>query len=382
MSLSKKLFIVSSSLLALVLIFWGVYNLAFKPKTAPAAVQEKSKSATETPLPAPEKKSDSAIIAISDDPVIAPILDERGKGIKYYSQTTGRAYHINLDGQNKKSLLDQNLLGLLDVVWSPDESKVISKTTQQGKTRFYYYDYTQAKEIPLKENLDTVVWQNDKRILYKYYEPASKKRSLSVSDFDGTNWKDLADISYRRVSIAPVPRTGLVSFWNEPDALAETIFQTIPAIGGEIKTLLKGKFGVDYSWSPDGSNILVSHSNERAGNKMQLAIINAQGGEYRSLDIPTFISKCVWSQDGKTVYYALPGNIPNTAILPNEYGEKKFNTADTFWKVEIVSSKKTRLVELDKIGGNFDASNLFLNKEESLLFFVNRIDNRLYQISL
>jgi hypothetical protein len=68
--------------------------------------------------------------------------------------------------------------------------------------------------------------------------------------------------------------------------------------------------------------------------------------------------------------------------MPNDYYSNKFQTADTFWKVNVLTGEKTRLIDLNKISAKIDAKNIFLNPDESLLFFVNRIDGKLYQISL
>jgi len=390
MSLSKKIFIISSSLLALFLIFWGVYNLAFN-KTSPQTVVTNPPGQSSGPTPAtpnPNQPTETpsttpgTIAQISDEAVIGPVMDPRGKNIEFYSPANGRAYRIDLDGQNKQAVNDQEIENIAGAFWAPSREKTILKTNQDGKIRFYYYNFPQTLGTFLKDNLDIVSWQNDDRIAYKYYDPASKKRSLNVSDPDGTNWKEIADIPYRDVRIAPVPQTSLVSFWNAEDALSETGLFTVPAIGGEAKKIFSGKFGVDYLWSPDGTKVLLSHSNERSGHNIQLAVINSQGGEYNNLNIPTFVSKCLWDKDGKTVYYAVPADIAPNAILPNDYASRQFNTTDTFWKIDIASGKTTRLVELKNMTSQLDAINLFLSADGSYLFFVNRIDSKLYRINL
>jgi len=75
-------------------------------------------------------------------------------------------------------------------------------------------------------------------------------------------------------------------------------------------------------------------------------------------------------------------SIPENSILPNEYDSKKFTTTDTFWKVDIATGKKTRLIELKEMSDTFDAANLFLSSEETMLFFINRKDDKLYRIKL
>lgn len=378
MTLSKKIFIISSALLATFLIFWGIYNLSFKKpvSTKPTSTSEKNE-----PVVIP-KTSSSKITPISDEAVLSPALTPDKMVIKYYSKNTGKVYQIDLDGTNKKTISTKELPGLASVSWSPDTTKVISQINSESEKRFYYYDYAKGEGIQLKNNLDTVTWQNDNKILYKFFDPKTKQRTLNIANPDGSGWSKLADLDARYISIAPVPKTGLISFWNSPDSFAETLFQSAPIIGGEKKTLFSGKFGADFLWSLDGNMVLTSNLQEKTGHDIQLAITNDRGGEYKNLEIPTMVSKCVWSKDNKTVFYALPGNIPANAILPNEYREGKFNTIDTFWKVNTVTGEKSRIIDLDKIGGEYDATNLFLNSDESVLFFINRTDGKLYRVDL
>lgn len=385
MNLAKKVFLVSTLLLVFVLLLWGVYVLSFKKTNAPAASENplESLAKKEEGVPADTKKNaPQAIVSISDEAAIAPTLSADGHSVKYYSQETGLAYQTDLDGQNKKVLSNKELAGLENIFWSPDKNKVISQLKKESGSTFFYYNYSDNSGVKLKDNLDDAVWQNDNKILYKFYDPKTRERTLNIADPDGANWKKIADLKDKSVSIAPIPKSGLISFWNKPDAYAETALQSISVLSSEQKTIFKDKFGTDYLWNGDGGNLLVSHSDAKGGTKMQLALINARGGEYKNLNIPTFVSKCVWSADHKTVYYALPSGIPDSAVLPNDYQDRKFNTADTFWKVDVESGEKKRLVNLDKITEKFDASSLFLNNDESALFFINRIDGKLNRLNL
>ena len=380
MSISKKIFIASSGLLAISLILWGVYSFSFKKPTITRSMPTEKKN--EPAVITPKVSASNKIMSVSDEAVVAPVLTPDKTAIKYYAKKTGKVFKIDLDGNNKKTVNSAELDGLSAVVWSPDTTKVISRFDVAEKSRFFYYDYTTKKGTQLKENLDTVVWQKDNKILYKYFEPKTKERSLNIADPDGSKWLKITDFDFRYVSIAPVPKTGLLSFWNFPDAFSETVFQSAPIAGGEKKVLFAGKFGADYLWNQDGSLILISSSPEKASYNIQLGIANDRGGEYKNLEIPTFISKCAWSKDNKTVYYALPGNIPASSILPNDYMDKKFFSADTFWKVNTATGEKARIIDLDKIAGAYDATNLFLNADESMLFFINRTDEKLYKIDL
>lgn len=382
MSLNKKIFFISLSLFCVTLLFFGIYNLVFK-KTIEVPLAEEKKAVEKPTTPAVPKTSTEPIVAISQEAVLSPILSADNKAIKYYAKNSGQVYQIDFNGINKRTFSDKELIGLDSAIWSPDKNKTITKFISAGKTKFYYYDHLELKGTPLKENVDEIVWQNSgNRIFYKYYDEKTSQRTLNISDPDGTNWKKLADVTFRYISIAQVPQSSLVSFWNKPDAFFETDFKSIPLTGGEEKTLLRGVFGADYLWNKTGTVALVSHSDTKGGTKIQLSTINSNGGEFRNLNFPTLISKCVWLKNNTAAYCALPGKIPASAIMPNEYDQEKFHTSDTFWRIDILSGQKTRIIELEKINGEYDATNLFLSDDEGILFFINRTDGKLYRLTL
>jgi len=378
MSLSKKIFIISSSLLALLLLLWGIYYLSFNKSGNITAQKE-----TGIQPALQDKTTGEKIRLLTQEPVLGPTFVQENHSVRYYSRENGKTYQIVSDGTDKKTLSDKELPGLISVLWSPNKTKVISKFSREnGQPQYFYYDFSADKGTPLKNNLDFVIWQNNNKIFYKYYDSASHERSLNIANPDGTDWKKITDIAFKDISIAPVPQSGLVSFWTKPDAYSETSLQSVSVAGQNSKTLFAGKFGADYLWNNDGTKVLLSHSDVQSGMKIRLAVINGQGGEYKNLEIPTFATKAVWSKDNKTIYYALPGSMPDGVILPNDYYAGKFKTIDTFWKVDVETGKKERVVELDKINGQFDATELFLNYDESMLFFINKTDGKLYRLDL
>ena len=363
----------------MLLFLGGIYILIFKPasKNSPASSSD-SKSSPEKKLSSSEK-----MILLTDEPVFAPVLNEDGSALKYYSPKDQGFYEISFDGKVRNLILKKELPGLTDILWSPAKNQAIFRIQPTPATwNFVFFNFSTQKETALGDNIDDIFWQNSNKILYQYFDPAKKERTLNLSDPDGNNWKKIADLNFTPVFSAGIPQSGLIAFWNNPDAYNESTLKSASLISGENKTIFQGKFGADFLWSPDGRLILASHSVERTGGKMQLAVMNDKGGEYKNLEIPTLTVKCAWSKDNRTVYYALPASIPENAILPNDYLSRQFNTTDTFWKVNVLTGEKNRLIDLKKITVEADATNLFLSPDESLLFFTNRTDGKLYQISL
>ena len=375
----KKIFIISAVLLGVVLFFLGIYNFVFKesdPKITQKAEDQKPATQEET------KKKTQMLTAISREAVMGPSIDEKSATILYYSAKNGTVWRMGLDGEGKQQVLATEINGLKSVHWSPDNSKDLTAIEENGQLVFFEYDYNTQKSTKLKNGLDTAVWDNlGTKIFYKYYDSDTQKRSIDIANPDGSGWKKLVDTEIRNISIAPIPLTSTVSFWNSPDANEETQLSTVGSSGGGLQTIFKGKYGADYLWSPDGTKALVSSLLDKNSKMTTLGIVTLKG-EYSDLGIPTVVSKCVWSADGKTIYYALPGDIPDSAFMPNDYQDKKFFTDDTFWKIDIAANKKERIIEASEISGKHDSTNLFLSPIGDALYFVNRVDGKLYKIAL
>jgi len=387
MPLPKKIFLVSALLLFIFLLLWGAYYFSFKKpaqltqKNLPDAIKE-SREGTVSSL-VDTLTAGGKITVLSEEPVMAPVLSGDDMIVKYYSAETGKAYQVGVDGNNKGTISDKELPSLSQVIWSPDKTKVISRFSQNSPdARFYFYDYATSRGVQLKDNIDSIAWESDSKIFYKYYNPSTKERNLNIANPDGSEWKIITNLDLKDIQIARVPKTSLVSFWTAPDAFTKTILRSASFVGTEDKTLFQDKFGADYKWNGDGTKILLSHTDDTDKSKIRLAVINSQGGEYKNLEIPTLVTKCVWSVSNSDVYCALPGLIPDNISMPNDYFSRKFETADTFWKIDTTTGKKSRIVELNEIKEKFDATNLFLNSDETILFFVNRLNGKLYKIEL
>jgi hypothetical protein len=374
----------------------GIYNISFKEKipstnTSAKTSEKETSTAGNEEKSALEKvaeaiglsKNKEKIYSLSDESVIAPTITEDGKKINYYLRSNGSVYEVYLNGEGKQRIDNNNFSGLESVLWSSDKSKVISRFNNNGKIEYSSFDYALKKGFKLASGMEYAVWSNlGNQIIYKYSDSKTGKKNISMADYDGSNWKKITDISVSDAWIASVPQSSFVSFWNSPNSFNETSLNLVSTLGGEIRKIFSGRFGADYLWSPNGTKSLVSYVESKGGSKIWLAVINNNGGEFQNLNVPTFVSKCIWSKDNKTIYYAVPAFSSENYILPNDYQSRKVITSDTFWKMDITSGKSERLAETKDINSSYDASNLILSPSEDILFFINKNDGKLYGINL
>jgi hypothetical protein len=327
------------------------------------------------------------ITAVTEEPVLSPVLNKDGEKILFYNKENGNVKEISFDGSIDNLLFENNLEGLSDVKWSPNRNFVISSFKREdGSFKYYLYNYVTRKSKKLKEGIDGVSWDNQgEKIVYKYFDSKTGERSLNISEPDGENWEKLVSLSddFRDLSFTHIPQTLFISFWNHPDAFQETSFQKKNIIKkDDPEKILTGYFGANYLWSPNGRNFLVSTVDKRGGNILKMELGNADGSSYKNLDIPTIVDKCVWSKNNREIYCALPSDISGDIVMPNDYYNEKIFTRDSFWKIDVESGEKERIIELDEIRDAYDASNLFLSLKEDILFFVDREDSRLYRLIL
>ncbi|HMN19280.1 MAG TPA: hypothetical protein PKA31_01625 [Candidatus Moranbacteria bacterium] len=371
----KKLFIVSATLFFFVLLFLGIYNFAFKPQNAAKIVTSPSAFSKED-----KNKEKGVIREISSKEAHFPKVIRQGEKLRYFSE--GKVFESEQDGSGARPISGEDFGNVRNVQWSSTGDLAVFSQEIEGKEHFFVFRAQGGKKESLKGGIDIACWEGSAvRLLYKYFDSASGRKTLNVADADGSNWKEIAEVKERFLEIAAIPKTNLVSFWNRGFAAEKTSLKIVPVIGGSVKEINLERYGADYLWSPDGKKALVSSVDAPGSAKLELGVVGLDGS-YKSLGVPTLVHKAVWSADGRTVYYALPGGIPEEGKLPDDYWQKKFPVRDSFWKADIESGKKERIVELDEITANFDVSQLLLTATENALLFTDRLSGKLYRIDL
>jgi len=386
--MTKRIFAISTLVLVLLVGAIFVYNFAFKkptvPTVAPKATDEGKTSTTPAKTQDAAAQSSGAIVSVSDGGVFGATLAPDGNSLYVFSGDNGQLNQIDFNGKLEKVVSTEEFQGLQQILWNKPRNKVIVKRADgSNKSRFLLLDLSQKTVTPVKDNVDSITWSGlGDKIIYKYYDPKTKKRTLEVSDPDRKNWRKIADINFVGLSISPVPGSSDISFWPSPDAYTATAASLINFNGENKRDILKDRFGADLLWSPDGKYAAASSSDQKGGHKTDLFLMNSDGGQFHSLNFFTFAKKCAWSDDSKFIFCAMPGNFPDSAILPNDWQAGTVQTADTFWKIEVATGKKERLIDAAKVNGSFDALNPFLSQDEKTFFFTNKADGKLYKLGI
>ena len=394
----KKIFIISTVLLLVVLVFLAIYNFVYRQKDSSIAVIDSDRASQTSPVssepgrvvdtrdnqPGASEPSDTEpatdsepsveekVIAVTDFPVISPTVDAAGENILVYDKTDGRLRQIPVAGGATKTFDETPLPDLVYAAWSPDKEKVLTKfVSPEDGVRIYFYNHKLQSGVKLKDGIKRVDWLPDgAEIIYLYKDPGTKRVSLNISRPDGSGWRSIGSNLLENMRFAGIPQTPRVLLWDAPSPETKTRLRLISLInkGARPKTVFERGYNADFLPSPDGEKILVSTAAKRGSNERFLGLLNSSGRDYKHLGIPTNVSKCTWSANGKFIYCALPT------------GDR-----DTFWKINVSTGEQQRLVDLGSITASqtrYNAFDLFLTPDNGALFFVNKLDGKLYRLLL
>lgn len=385
----KKLLIISSTLLAIVIIVLIGYNLTFKSKQTASGdnfnVENNIESSNDSGNNGDTKSE--KIIEFSSEPVLGATLTYDKTAIKYYHRDTGNVYQKLLDGSSHKTVSAAVLKELIDIKWSPNKDQVITvykDTSYPHQKKFVFFDYNTKKSAMLNKNIDDVIWlPSGAQIGYHFLDLDNNIGNIAVAMPDGSGWKNIIDLNIRDVVLNEVPNQAKVSFHLKPTAYRESSLQTISTLGGNPATILNDKFGLGAKWSPEGTRALVGITKDRADSEITLGIVDVDKNyKFDELDITTTIDKAVWSSDGKYIYYGLPEAIPDESVMPDDYLARNIRMADTFWRYDIKNRKKEQLTFKDDSKIIYDATSLFLSPKSDQIFFTNKDDGKLYYVKL
>jgi len=328
--------------------------------------------------PQPERK----INAISKEPVLAPTLTNDKNGVIYYSRINGTVWQSNFDGTGLKQLSATSLEDLVKVVWSPDKNSSINIFEDKiGIITKYFYDYSNNKAIPLNKSIKDITWSaENNKIAYQYQNKITDENNISTSNPDGSGYVGVFKTRMRDL-IVEWPSGSNIFLREKPSGLAKSSLYSFDIFSKTFIKTITDMYGFSVKWSPDGSKLLYSTTSP-GGRNISIYTADRSGTNQKTANINTLAEKCTWTQDPRIIICAIPNNINEAEILPDDFYKGKFIPDDVFWSVNIETGEKKEILDESELIDEIDATDLFLSPEESYLFFINKFDGLLYSIKL
>ena len=375
--MTKKVFIIAGIVFAVVIAALVIQRVFLSQDKKADNIGEQT-SAEEIPVQQEQAAESGKIHKAIDASTMGATLAKSTSQIIYFQDS--RFQVASFEGQVRSTLGQYPFSNIEELKWNNNRDKVI--ISDDGGLQIF--DMNKTEPMATKSGVDYAVWDDkEDKIVYKFYDFSSKKRSINISDPDGSNWTTLLEeLPHVRVELLPVSKNNEVCYYPAPNGGAKGALECVKKDSKEHRIAHQGEYGAEYLFSPNGDKILMSYSQERNQNKLILAVMNKDGGELKGLSFPTSVQKCVWAKDNVNIFCGNINDMPDHAILPNDWIDGKFNSSDTFWKINTQDGKKTRLLELSETPGQLDGFGYFLDRIESNLLFTDKKTGNIYRIEL
>jgi Tol biopolymer transport system component len=364
---SKKILVIILTILFVILGIFLVYKFFFVGRITPESAPGDSEQTSQLSKTAQ---------AISQEAVLGVVVD--GQKVKYYSTGNGNVYQSDFDGSQLTRISSNLLAGLLKVLWSPSKNKVIAFFEKDGLIKKYFYDYQTQKSASLNQNIRDLSWSpTEDKIAYQYYNPQTEENNISIANPDGSQWTNLMQTRMKDLIINwPIPEK--LSLMTRPSGLSQSVLYTLDLENGNFEKIIDQTYGLTVLWSPLGNKILFSETDSQ-GQNLKLKVADLDKQTIYQLNFVTLPEKCVWSQDNRTIFCAVPQNIPVSSVLPDDYYKGIISFSDDFWRINLETERANQILEAEE---GFEGSQLFLPTKEDYLLFINKKDGLLYSLKL
>jgi len=326
--------------------------------------------------PAPEGK----LKQLTQKEVVSPAISEEKNTIKYIIKDGGNLYQTDLNGENSQEIKFVPLSGLIKTLWSKDQQKFINIYQDQFGTKRFFYDIAAQHTAPLNTSITWLDYSKDQdKIAYHYLDPTSGLNSIATANPDGTFAKTIVNTRLRDVRLSWVSEDKIVVS-TAPSGISPNILYSVDLNKPKFEKILDNIYGMTSLWAQNGSMFLFSQTNDKGGD-LKLMSSNASGLNIQNTGLKTLPEKCVFSDDSINVYCAEPQNIPDSAIMPDDYYKRTLSLNDKIWKINLRTNKKDLLYEFN-VGKDFDVGDMYVTKDGKYIYFINRNEGFLYRLEL
>jgi len=135
--------------------------------------------------------------------------------IIFYDESDYMVYESGYDGKMKKEVA--RIPGVLEMIFGPKGEDAIAAISESGNLKRYYFDLGNDSRTALNQNIKSVAFSPDgRKIAYYFYDGRLAEGNISVSDPDGSGFKNIFKTRIEDLEIS-WPNDGLIVFRSKKE---------------------------------------------------------------------------------------------------------------------------------------------------------------------
>jgi hypothetical protein len=302
---------------------------------------------------------------------------EKVDAIRYVERATGHIYEMYLDNKVIGKISNSTIPTIYEAILGNNSSSVVYRYLDSDNQTINTFTATLGgtKGEFLQANITDITTSPDKTKFFYLVNNTNgvtgiiksftdtKRSQVFTSPF--TEWLSqwVGDKTIYLTTKASSRFNGSMFSLNITNGVLTKVFGNIPGL----TTLSNHK----------GSMVIYSTALS-SGPKLGLFDIGKHTGNYLSdYGLP---EKCVWGDDDVYIYCAIPNNISGSDY-PDLWYQGLVSFDDHFVKINSSTGLSSFIADSSE-GETVDATELFLDKNENTLFFINKKDYTLWSIDL
>lgn len=302
---------------------------------------------------------------------IAGYWVSRQNSTVYYMTNEGEIFRVLLGGE-AQPVSEQPIENVFSLTPSPDGLNALVAFGSRNEPFFTVFSAARPSWQPLPAGTKAAAWDPDGTRLALVAE-TNGKTALYTFSLEDQKLAEITTLALEDVELS----------WPQPDALYFADRPSAEHFGSlwrlDLKTksvnrIVREEPGLMVAWSEKGDYALKFSVPDRAWN---LSVIDTSGRAQSRFTLGTTIpAKCALQYP--LFYCAVPKNSSPRDVWPDGYLKRAFYTDDSIF---LWNADTNRLTELyNSSQGIIDATILSVHQDK--LLFLNRYDERLYELSL
>lgn len=310
--------------------------------------------------------------AVSENKIRVAALGISSDEIRYFEEGTGKAFSVNVRTQKTTSVSSEKILGFQGALWIPQAQQSLYSVQTPKGTQWYHRNYTRpTAERMSSEFTGATASPNGKSIAY--FTPSDDGSVLRIADSSGENGATILATRTESAVVQWIDDSTLALLTQRPDRPGRDL--SLVDQRGKITTILTNRENLETTWSPDGTQALISYFTPETG--ISLWHYRISSGESTPLAIETSAAKCAWATDSMSITCGVPMQNTLTRDVPAD----RTATVDHIETLDFTSGERTR--NYTGVQGTLlGVTAPLMSSSGDYFVFTNMFDSRLYALPL